>query len=45
VIAVSDTSPFNYLILLEEIDLLPRLFEEVWILPPSPPSWLIRAVR
>jgi len=31
VIAVSDTSPFNYLILLEEIDLLPRLFKEVWI--------------
>ena len=31
---VSDTSPLNYLILIEAIELLPRLFSEV-IIPPA----------
>ncbi len=33
-IVVSDTSPLNYLVLIEEIELLPKLFERVYI-PPS----------
>ena len=30
-IVVSDTSPINYLLLIEQIDLLPRLFEQIII--------------
>jgi len=41
VIAVSDTSPLNYLILLGEGDLLARLFDEVWI-PPAVAAELTR---
>jgi predicted nucleic acid-binding protein len=33
-IVVSDTSPLNYLLLIAEVDLLPKLFEKVYI-PPS----------
>ncbi len=33
-IAVSNTSPLNYLILVEAIDALPKLFDEV-ISPPA----------
>ena len=33
-IVVADTSPLNYLVLSDKIDLLPALFEEVW-LPPA----------
>jgi predicted nucleic acid-binding protein len=33
-IVVSDTSPINYLVLIEEIDLLPKLFGQV-IIPPA----------
>lgn len=33
-IVVSDTSPLNYLVLIGEVELLPKLFEEVYI-PPS----------
>jgi len=31
VIVVSDTSPLNYLILVEAIDVLPQLYAEVYI--------------
>jgi predicted nucleic acid-binding protein len=34
VIIVSDTSPLNYLVLIGEIDVLPKLFSEV-LVPPS----------
>jgi predicted nucleic acid-binding protein len=30
-IVVSDTSPINYLLLIDRIDLLPRLFEQIII--------------
>ena len=30
-LVIADTSPINYLILIEHIDLLPRLFERVVI--------------
>jgi predicted nucleic acid-binding protein len=30
-IVVADTSPINYLLLIEQIDLLPRLFERIII--------------
>jgi predicted nucleic acid-binding protein len=30
-IVVSDTSPINYLLLIDQIDLLPRLFEQIII--------------
>lgn len=30
-IVVSDTSPINYLLLIDQIDLLPRLFEQIMI--------------
>jgi predicted nucleic acid-binding protein len=33
-IVVSDTSPLNYLVLIGEVDLLPKLFAKVYI-PPS----------
>jgi len=33
-IVVSDTSPLNYLVLIQEIELLPKLFEQVYV-PPS----------
>ncbi|MEO6724873.1 MAG: DUF3368 domain-containing protein [Blastocatellia bacterium] len=33
-IIVSDTSPINYLVLIDEIELLPKLFEQV-IIPPA----------
>jgi predicted nucleic acid-binding protein len=33
-IVVSDTSPLNYLVMIAEVDLLPKLFEKVYI-PPS----------
>ncbi len=33
-IVISDTSPINYLVLIEQIDLLPRLFGRV-IIPPA----------
>jgi predicted nucleic acid-binding protein len=33
-IVVSDTSPLNYLVLIDAIDLLPRLFGEVYV-PPA----------
>ena len=33
-IVVSDTSPLNYLILLSHVDVLPRLFGQVYV-PPS----------
>jgi predicted nucleic acid-binding protein len=33
-IVVSDTSPLNYLVLIHEIELLPKLFEQVYV-PPS----------
>lgn len=31
-IVVSDTSPINYLLLINQIDLLPRLYQQVIIL-------------
>jgi predicted nucleic acid-binding protein len=34
VIVVSDTSPLNYLLLIQAIDLLPQLFQEV-LVPPA----------
>jgi predicted nucleic acid-binding protein len=34
VIVVSDTTPLNYLVLIQAVDALPRLFEEVYA-PPS----------
>jgi hypothetical protein len=33
-IVVSDTSPLNYLVLISAIDVLPKLFEQVYV-PPS----------
>jgi predicted nucleic acid-binding protein len=33
VIVVSDTTPINYLVLIEAIDILPRLFEDVYTAP------------
>ena len=30
-IVVADTSPINYLLLIDQIDLLPRLFEQIII--------------
>jgi predicted nucleic acid-binding protein len=30
-VAISDTTPLNYLVLIEAIDLLPRLYERVLI--------------
>ncbi len=33
-IVVADTSPLNYLLLIDEIDLLPAIFGEV-LLPPA----------
>ncbi len=33
-IVISDTSPINYLVLIDEINLLPKLFGEI-IIPPS----------
>jgi predicted nucleic acid-binding protein len=30
-IVVSDTSPINYLLLIDQIDLLPRLFQQIII--------------
>jgi predicted nucleic acid-binding protein len=33
-VVVSDTSPLNYLILIDAVDLLPRLFSEV-LIPPA----------
>lgn len=49
-IVVSDTSPINYLLLIDQIDLLPRLFEQIIIpdvvrnemLDPSAPPALQR---
>jgi predicted nucleic acid-binding protein len=34
VIVVSDTTPLNYLVLIGIVDVLPKLFDEIWI-PPS----------
>jgi predicted nucleic acid-binding protein len=34
VIVVSDTTPLNYLVLINAIDVLPRLFDEIYV-PPS----------
>ena len=41
-IAVSDTGPLNYLVLIEQIDVLPRLFDAVTI-PKSVEAELLRA--
>jgi predicted nucleic acid-binding protein len=40
-VVVSDTSPLNYLILIDAVDLLPRLFSEV-LIPPAVASELAR---
>lgn len=40
-IVVSDTSPLNYLVLIDEIGILPRLFEQVYV-PPSVIEELLR---
>jgi len=40
-VVVSDTSPINYLILIDAVDLLPRLFSEV-IIPPAVAAELAR---
>jgi predicted nucleic acid-binding protein len=42
VIVVSDTTPLNYLVLIDEIDVLPKLFVEV-VVPPSVLDELTRA--
>jgi len=41
VIVVSDTTPLNYLVLIDAIDVLPKLFQEV-IVPPSVMAELTR---
>jgi len=30
-LVVADTGPLNYLVLIEAVDLLPKLFEQIWI--------------
>jgi predicted nucleic acid-binding protein len=40
-IVVSDTSPLNYLVLISAIDVLPRLFEQVYV----PPSVIVELAR
>lgn len=40
-IVVSDTSPLNYLVLIYEIEVLPKLFEQVYI----PPSVIVELTR
>lgn len=40
-IVISDTSPINYLVLIDEIDLLAKLFQEI-VIPPSVLSELQR---
>ena len=52
-IVVSDTSPINYLLLIDQIDLLPRLFEQIIIpdivqnemLDPDAPPVVQRWIR
>ena len=39
-IVVSDTSPVNYLLLIDQIDLLPRLFQQIII-----PDFLVKIVN
>jgi predicted nucleic acid-binding protein len=41
VIVVSDTSPLNYLVLVDAIDVLPQLFQEVYV----PPSVIVELTR
>jgi len=41
VIVVSDTSPLNYLVLINAVDVLPRIFEKIFV-PPSVVSELNR---
>jgi len=47
-VIVSDTTPLNYLVLIEAVEILPRLYTRVLIPPavreelitnPIPPSW------
>jgi predicted nucleic acid-binding protein len=40
-IVVSDTGPLNYLVLIHEIDVLPKLFEQVFV----PPSVVVELTR
>jgi predicted nucleic acid-binding protein len=40
-IVVSDTSPLNYLVLISEIDVLPKLFDQIFI----PPSVIVELTR
>jgi len=40
-IVVSDTTPLNYLILIDSIDVLPKLFQEVYV----PPSVVVELTR
>lgn len=40
-IVVADTTPLNYLILIEEIELLPRLYEKV-LIPPAVHAEMLR---
>jgi predicted nucleic acid-binding protein len=41
VIVVSDTSPLNYMVLIKAVDVLPKLFEKIFV-PPSVVSELNR---
>jgi len=41
VIVVSETTPLNYLVLIEAIDVLPKLFQEVYV----PPSVIVELTR
>jgi predicted nucleic acid-binding protein len=34
IVVVSDTSPLHYLVLVEQVEVLPRLFDEV-LVPPA----------
>ena len=45
-IVVSDTSPLNYLVLIEVVEVLPALFgRDLWPAPRTPASFLLRRGR
>ena len=44
-IVVSDTTPINYLVLIDAIGILPKLFDEVCLLPLPTLAVIERAAR